>query len=302
MDGKVATPDAIVAEIAGRQHGVLAAGQLRRAGISDDAIRARVLAGRLHRIHRGVYAAGHSALSPEGRCFAAVLAVGGGPSGRGRSVFSYWRAAVSHRSAASLWGLLPMMDGPVDVLSVGLGGKAKRAGVSIHRSRLLLPADVTLRWGIPITTPARTVSDLRRATSAGWPGAVSAKALRRAIRQANVLGLPIDTEGRRDPTRSDLEQDFRDLCHRHRLLPPEVNVRVGQYLIDFLWREQRLIVETDSYLYHRGEVAFQDDRDRDLELRRLGYEVIRLSEKQVNEEPDRVATILAAILDGRRRS
>src|ERR1044072_7874295 len=180
MEGKVATPDAIVAEIAGRQHGVLAAGQLRRAGISDDAIRARVLAGRLHRIHRGVYAAGHSALSPEGRCFAAVLAVGGGPSGRGRSVFSYWRAAVSHRSAASLWGLLPMMDGPVDVLSVGLGGKAKRAGVSIHRSLFLLPAQETVRWGTQIRARVRPSSALPRATSGGWPGAVSAKALRRA--------------------------------------------------------------------------------------------------------------------------
>jgi very-short-patch-repair endonuclease len=82
----------------------------------------------------------------------------------------------------------------------------------------------------------------------------------------------------------------------NRLPRPDVNIRVGPYLIDFLRREQRLVVETDSYLHHRGEVAFQDDRSRDLELMRRGYEVLRLSEAQLNEEPDRVATVLAARL------
>jgi very-short-patch-repair endonuclease len=62
-----------------------------------------------------------------------------------------------------------------------------------------------------------------------------------------------------------------------------------------------VVVETDSYLYHRGKAAFQDDRDRDLGLRRLGFEVIRLSERQVNEEPDRVAETLAMALRARRR-
>lgn len=71
------------------------------------------------------------------------------------------------------------------------------------------------------------------------------------------------------------------------------------YLADFLWPERRLVVETDHYLYHRGRVAFQDDRSRDLELRRLGFEVLRLSEKQVNEEADRVAKVLAATLSGK---
>jgi very-short-patch-repair endonuclease len=213
------------------------------------------------------------------------------------AVLDHWKAALSHRAAACAWNLLPVKDAPIDVIVRGDGGRARRSGIRVHRSRTLVPAEVTLRRGIPITTPARTIVDLRRATSEGWPGAVLPKELRRATRQANVLGLPIDAEGRRDRARSDLEQDFRDLCHRYRLLPPEVNVRVGQYLIDFLWREQRLIVETDSYLYHRGQVAFQEDRDRDLELRRLGYEVVRLSEKQVGEEPDRVAATLKAILD-----
>lgn len=101
---------------------------------------------------------------------------------------------------------------------------------------------------------------------------------------------------RRDRTRSDLERDFLRLCRRHRLPAPEVNVRIGPHLVDFLWRARWLVVETDFYGFHRGRVAFQDDRGRDLDLRRLGFAVIRLSEKQVDEEPERVAEVLHAAL------
>jgi very-short-patch-repair endonuclease len=305
MTGKVARPDAIAAEIAERQHGVVSARQLQRRGVAHEAIRTRALSGRLHRIHRGVYAVGHAALSPEARWFAAVLALGGDPGGRGDcdlggegdSVLNYWGAAVSHRSAACLWDLLPVRDGLADVIVCGDNGRAKRSGIRVHRSLTLVPADVTLRGGIPVTTPARTISDLRLASSLRGPGAIPPRELRRAIRQANVLGFSTDDEGRRDRTRSDLERDFLALCRRHRLPPPEVNVRIGRHLVDFLWRERRLVVETDSYIYHRGRAAFQDDRDRDLELKRLGYEVLRLSERQLNEEPDRVVEVLATVLD-----
>jgi very-short-patch-repair endonuclease len=115
-----------------------------------------------------------------------------------------------------------------------------------------------------------------------------------------VLGLPIDEESAKDRTRSDLERDFLLLCNRHRIPTPEVNVRIGSYLVDFIWRERWLVVETDSYRYHGGRAAFQDDRDRDLELKDLGYEVVRLSERQINQESDRVAKTLAALLRNRR--
>jgi very-short-patch-repair endonuclease len=139
-----------------------------------------------------------------------------------------------------------------------------------------------------VTKPAQTIVDLR--------GCVSPRELRRAIRQANVLGLPIGPETGRDRTRSDLERDFLRLCRRHRLPLPEVNVRVGRHLVDFLWRDRLLAVETDGYRYHRGRQAFEDDRVRDIELRAHGYEVIRLSETQVAEEPQSVAEVLRAIL------
>ena len=62
-------------------------------------------------------------------------------------------------------------------------------------------------------------------------------------------------------------------------------MKVGGWTVDFLWRVERLAVETDSYRYHRGHIAFQDDHARELGLRRVGYEVRRFDERQINEEP-----------------
>ena len=235
---------------------------------------------------------------------AAVLALGSRPGwGRrhpgGDRVLDHWGAAVSHRSATALWGLLGTVEGPIDV-TVIRGGRAKRRGIHVHRPRSLEPAHVALCHGIPVTTPARTIADLRRAISLRRSGAIPAWELRKAIRQANVLGLPIEKRDAADRTRSDLERDFLALCRRHRLSRPEINVRIGAYLADFLWREERLVVETDSYRYHRGEVAFHEDRVRELELMRLGYHVLRLSETQIDGAPKDVAEVLKTELRRRR--
>jgi very-short-patch-repair endonuclease len=185
------------------------------------------------------------------------------------TVLDYWGAAISHRSAAQLWELLPIGTGPVDVTVPGDGGRRRRTGIRLHRSRSLLPAHVTLRNGIPVTTPARTVADLHRVVSKpDRAGLISARELREVLR----------------------------LCRRHRLPGPEVNVRVGPHLVDFLWRDRKLVVETDGYASHRGRQAFQDDRGRALDLRARGYEVIRLAGKQVDEEPQRAAEVVSAAL------
>jgi very-short-patch-repair endonuclease len=311
-----ASADSTLVEIANRQHGIVTIGQLREVGLDKHRVLHRTRTGRLHHVHRGVYAVGHSRLSTEARWMAAILACGqkaplgitrrdgdvhGGGAGRGehntRTVLDAWGAALSHRSAAVHWGLLPPADGPVDVAVPGSGGRKKRRGIRLHRSSSLLSAAVTLRAGIPVTSPARTIADLRR--SAGLSGKrrlVSHGELRRATRQADVLGLPIDLPSKGDRTRSDLERDFLQLCRRHRLAAPEVNVPIGRHLVDFLWRETRLVVETDGYRYHRGETAFQDDHGRDFELRTRGYEVLRLSERQVEMEPARIAAWLRARL------
>jgi very-short-patch-repair endonuclease len=218
------------------------------------------------------------------------------------AVLDYWGAALSHLAAASLWELLSPRDGPVDISIRGYGGRTKRSGIRLHRSRSLLPAVVTLCSGIPVTTPARTISDLRRVVATkGRNGALSPRELRRAIRQAEVLGLPLGDEVESDRTRSELERDFLRLCRRYRLPAPEVNVPIGPHLVDFLWRDSAVIVETDGYRYHGGRRAFTQDRARDLTLRSMGFEVIRISEEQVNGESDRVADTLKRVLGSRSR-
>jgi very-short-patch-repair endonuclease len=101
-------------------------------------------------------------------------------------------------------------------------------------------------------------------------------------------------EGRR--TRSELEENFLRLCRRHRLPLPGTNAKVGRWEVDFLWREERVVVETDSFAYHRGSVAFEDDHARDLDLRREGFTVLRFTELQLEQEPWRVINDVARAL------
>jgi very-short-patch-repair endonuclease len=142
----------------------------------------------------------------------------------------------------------------------------------------------TRRLDIPVTTPARTIADLR-GVSPAWE-------VRRAIRQAELDRLPLGRDVETDRTRSDLERDFLRLCRHYRLPAPEVNVRVGRWTVDFLWRAQRVVVETDSWGYHRGSVAFEDDHARDLDLRRRGLDVRRFTHRQVRDEPAHIAADL----------
>jgi predicted transcriptional regulator of viral defense system len=166
-------PDRAIARIAARQHGVASIRQLHAAGLSGNSVLNRIRAGRLHRIHRGVYAVGYRGASHQSRWMAAVLACGAG-------------AALSHRSAAAHWGLLPPVDGRVDVSVSTRGGRAARVGIRLHRSRSLTSALVVKREGIPVTTPARTIADLRRVAPA-WQW-------RRAVRQAEIRGLKLEHE------------------------------------------------------------------------------------------------------------
>lgn len=267
-----AIPDALIATIADRQYGVISTRQLRDAGLDKDHVLHRTRTGRLHRVHRGVYAVGRRGLPQRGRWMAATLACGEG-------------AVVSHRSAAALWGMLPdRIEACVEISVPGDGGRRKRSGIRLHRSATLGPDQVTRRLGIPVTTPERTFSDLGPV--------VPPHELRNAVRQAETLGLGIGTDATHDGTRSELEFRFLQLCERSGLPAPGVNVRIGPFLADFVWPAERLIVETDGYRYHRGRAAFEADRKRDLELRALGYDVIRLTFRQVTERPAETASAI----------
>jgi very-short-patch-repair endonuclease len=269
--------DGRIARLAARQHGVVSSTQLVAVGVTTSGIRRRVQAGRLHRVYRGVYAVGHPGLSQEGRWMAATLAYGES-------------AVLSHRSAAELWQLLPARSAAIHVTLPGDGGRARRHGIHLHRSSALPPSLTTRRTGIPVTKPARTLEDLRRVAPIDD--------VRRAVRQAEFLGLDLGDRAAGEPelTRSGLERRLLSLCRRHRLPRPEVNVSVGPYEVDFLWRGNRLIVETDGYGSHGGRSAFEDDRARDLELKLLGYEVVRFTYRQVVDQPRLMAQKLRALL------
>jgi very-short-patch-repair endonuclease len=144
-----------------------------------------------------------------------------------------------------------------------------------------------------VTTPTRTIADLRLDAARGRVGE---RDVRRAIRQAEVIGLSLEATVRGDRTRSDLERDFLHLCRQNGFPEPDVNVRVGPHLVDFLWRAHRVAVETDGYRYHRGREAFRADHRRNLDLRELGYDVLRFSEEQLEHEEDRVAGAVAEAL------
>jgi very-short-patch-repair endonuclease len=120
--------------------------------------------------------------------------------------------------------------------------------------------------------------------------------LRRALRQAAIMELPLGSAMPLDRTRSDLERSFLRLCERNRLPPPENNIEVAGMELDFLWRASKVVVETDGYPFHGNRIAFEEDRKRDLRLRALGYQVIRLSYFQVTEEGRDIAATLRPLL------
>jgi very-short-patch-repair endonuclease len=185
--------------------------------------------------------------------------------------------------------MLPSISGPVDVAIIGGAGRARHRGIRVHRPRTLEASLTTVAKGIPVTTPARTLVDLSRAKPAR--GGATPGQVRQARRQASFLDLPLGPMPQ-DPTRSELEQMFLDLCARARLPKPEVNVKITTLTVDFLWRSSRVVVETDGYRGHGGKAAFNDDRRRDLRLRALGYDVVHLTYDQVANE---AGTVIATL-------
>ncbi|HWC07418.1 MAG TPA: DUF559 domain-containing protein [Solirubrobacterales bacterium] len=199
-------------------------------------------------------------------------------------------AALSHGSAAVLWGFLRPFEEPIHVTSPSPNGRKRHSGVLIHRSPSLKEKGMaTLRERIPVTTPRRTIEDLA--------GSVEPYLYRRAKRQAELkkykLHLPTDR------TRSDLERDFLRFLAKHHLPRPEVNVKVGKYTVDFLWPAHMLAVETDFFDYHRGSQAVEDDHQRELDLRRMGYVVRRFTGAQIRDHPALVVADLGEVLSRR---
>jgi hypothetical protein len=277
MEGKGAT-DRRIAAIAEAQHGVVARAQLEDLGLTRNAIDNRVGARRLHVVHRGVYAVGHTVLKAEGRWMAATLATGG---------------VLSHATAAAAWDLLPV-GATIHVTVPGDPGRKRRAGLRVHRSRTLEPRDTTTLLGIPLTTRERTIADLARTTK----GRRLEQLVDRAHHHLDFgrlehLAPPslqaVLTSYSPTLTRSELENRFLALCEAHGLPRPETNTRIEGIEVDFAWRDHRLIVEVDGYEFHRSRAAFGQDRERDVLLELAGWRVLRFAYEHVTERPAWVA-------------
>jgi predicted transcriptional regulator of viral defense system len=294
--------DVRIRDLAERQHGVVSLAQLMFLGLSARAVRDRVAAGRLTRIHRGVYAVGHGRLTLRGHWMAAVLACGP-------------KAVLSHRSAAALHGIRPDNRPKTDVTVPSPSARSRR-GIDVHRSPTLEPQDLMTIDGIPATSVARTLLDIAEQ--------VDMQGLERAVSQADVLRI-FDLRaveealsraaGRHGagalrrvlaayagPTLTErgLEERFLAICRRASVPGPEVNVwlNLGEavpYKADFLWRAERLIVETDGWGTHGTRRAFEEDRRRDRRLKLAGWDVIRFTSRDVEDEPDEVTTTLGRL-------
>jgi hypothetical protein len=299
------SPGAIELEIqalAGRQHGVVARRQLLRLGLGADAIHHRLTNGRLVPLQRGVYALGHIELRREGHMLGVVLRYGD-------------EAAVSHRSAAAVWGIRPWSGTFVELTLPGRGGTKKRPGRLLHRSGDLPRDELAVERGIPTTTLPRTLLDLA--------AVVPPHHLRRAVERAEqaelfdlravlrVLDAHPGRPGRgplttlladfRDHgdtvTRSDLEAIMLQICLDYGLPRPQVNRYDGVRESDFRWPDHRLIVEVDSWTFHgRTRRAFDSDRARDRALLREGWRVARFTDRQILTDRAGVARELAALL------
>jgi very-short-patch-repair endonuclease len=246
-----------------------------------------------------VYAVGHDHLTSEARGLAAVLACGPG-------------ACTSHRFAAWVWGWRAGPPERVDVIA-RRSGRPGFDGAVVHRPRSLPPEDVTVRRGVPVTSVPRTLLDLgdlmsakdllRQVRGAEVHGVLDLGALAERLERANgrrgarTLRRFLST-ARPERKRSGLEQRFLRLCDRAGLPRPRVNTPIDgtPYEVDFLWPDQRLIVETDGRGSHHTLSAFEEDRRRDAHLATLGFLVIRFTYARIRDEPATVVRIVRDLL------
>jgi hypothetical protein len=275
-----------IARIVARQHGVVTWRQLAELGLSRDAVKRRLATERLFRVQPQVYS-----LLPEvmvrGRMMAAVLSCHPG-------------AALSHRAAAAVWDLGPWPTGRIDVTVAG--SQKSREGVRLHHAQV----ERVTKDGFPVTTVARTLIDQASHLPLGRLRDQFEHAERLGLLDANSVNEQM--HGRRgarkirsilaawtdpEPTRSELEQTFRDLCREAGLPPPSQNVSLHGYEVDAFWPEDNTVVELDGWEHHRTRRAFEEDRRKAAALEAAGHRVLRFTWRQVARDRDAVAAALS---------
>jgi very-short-patch-repair endonuclease len=294
--------DRLISLVAARQHSAISWHQLLALGVRRGAIESRVRRSLLHPRHRGVYLWGSPSPTSLARAAAAVLACGEG-------------AALSHDTAAALWGYRQAASGLIEVTTVRR--RVRQPGIRAHASTCLDPADIDRLDGIAITTPGRTLLDLA--------GRLSARELAQALEQAQISGRVTKTaiattlaRPRRtgakalrslvaEPafTRSESERRLLALLRAAKLPQPEFNAMAEGYEVDALWRDERVALEFDSYAFRATRAAFERDRRRDATLTRAAITPLRTTWHELNAESHalvaRIAVALARSGQDRRR-
>lgn len=293
--------------LAASQSGVVSRSQIRALGMSDGAIKHALETERLHRVFPGVYAVGRRQIGERGRMYAASLACGE-------------RAVISHRSAAALMKLLDKGPASIDVIASGSRGR-KIDGIRRHHVRRPQLWETGTYDGIPCTSPARTLVDLAGVAGIRTLRSAFERAAAHKLLDVGAVELSIG-EGRRTGTRalralldewrpaapvlaegrlkSPLEAKVLPLLARRGLPMPRSNAPVdlvdGRIEVDFLWPEQRFVLEADSRAFHATDVAAKRDRWRDRELARVGYSTMRVTWGEAETEPAAVADAISTRL------
>jgi predicted transcriptional regulator of viral defense system len=287
-----------LSEVARRQWGRVAWAQIVGLGVDKWTINDWRSQGYLHRVHPRVYAVGHDAPSIEGDLAAALLYAGPG-------------AMLSHATAMWWWGL---RDDPPPIIHVSTPRRCRsRPGVQVHQRRSCAR---TWHKHMPVTTVAQTLFD--HAAESSW------RAVRKALAKAEyqrLLSFPElealigrgrsgsvrlrEALDRHQPrlalTRSGLEETLFELCESSAIALPEVNATIEGWTVDFLWRNEGVVVEVDGYGNHHTPAQVDRDRRKDLALRASGLVVNRYSRQQIELGRELVGTDLKATLARRRR-
>lgn len=284
--------DEAVVALARRQHGAVSTRQLLDAGVGPHAIEARIKRGWLRRLHRGVYAVG--ALESDLTAAAgSILALDG-------------RAVLSHRTAATTWGIVPARPGdPIQVTLLDARSNG-RLGVEVHR-QALETKDIRTRHDLQLTAPARTIRDLAATVPHELDHAINEAQIRRlvtprelrnllALPQSGVRALRDAIDGEPQMTRSEAERKLLSLIKQAGLPTPRTNVKVAGHEVDLHWPHHDLVVEFDGWTYHSTRAAFERDRRRDAELQLAGQRVMRVTHRQLSGEPIPLIARCAAAL------
>jgi very-short-patch-repair endonuclease len=290
-DLMIRAADQAIAKLADQQHGLVTRTQALRLGLSADCVDGRVRAKKFQPVQRGVYRIGPASVHEA--VMAAVLSCPG--------------SVASHRSAGFLWNVAPC-PGTVDLIVCRDHGHLP--GIRAHRARLNSD-EVTEVEGIPVAVLSRTLVDLAPILSRREMEQTLARAERTRFPMDELLELLarfrnrpgarrlrklLDDDGRLALTRSEAEERFLALIRKAELDPPEVNVPLAGFEVDFAWRTERIIVEVDGYECHSSRSSFEGDRQRDAKLAAQGFLVMRVTWRQLAREPEAMLVRLAQAL------